>query len=100
MKEEIKEFLKKLSADEELQAKFKDIQDPDEAYQLAISVQDGYTKEEFTEAMQAVFASQVRELSNDELNAVAGGKHTTTAVTIGTTLSTASLIVSAVAVNM
>ena len=49
MNENIKLFLEKMAEDQELQSRFSQITDPNEAYDLAISIQPGYTKEEFIE---------------------------------------------------
>jgi predicted ribosomally synthesized peptide with nif11-like leader len=73
MNENIKAFLQKLSADEALQAQFKAVKDPDKAYELAASVQGGFTKEEFVEAMKELKAKMSRDLSDDDLEKAAGG---------------------------
>ena len=58
MNENIKVFLEKMAADSELQARFSQIKDPDEAYELASSIQSGFTKEEFvTETTKITAAS-------------------------------------------
>jgi predicted ribosomally synthesized peptide with nif11-like leader len=69
----IVEFLKKVADDEELQAKMQKATNPDEAYAIASAVQDGFTKEEFVETMQAINAQTDKELSEDDLAQVAGG---------------------------
>ena len=51
MNENIKKFMQKVAADEALQAKMKSFTDLDSAYEFASSIQDGFTKEEFSEAM-------------------------------------------------
>jgi predicted ribosomally synthesized peptide with nif11-like leader len=66
--------LEKVAADEELQAKMQKATNPDEAYAIASAVQDGFSKEEFVEVMQALNAQNANELSEDDLNKVAGGK--------------------------
>ena len=73
MNENIKILLEKLSKDEAIGAKLKTITDPDEAFALVSSIQGGYTKEEFVEAMKAVAAAGSGELSDDEVAAAAGG---------------------------
>ena len=45
MNENIKKLLEKVAQDPELSAKMRAIQDPDEAYKVASSLQDGFTKE-------------------------------------------------------
>jgi predicted ribosomally synthesized peptide with nif11-like leader len=72
--ENIIKFLEKVSTDEELLAKMQKATNPDEAYAIASSVQDGFTKEEFIEAMQELNAQTNQELSDDDLEQVAGGK--------------------------
>ncbi|MBQ9612633.1 MAG: Nif11-like leader peptide family RiPP precursor [Lachnospiraceae bacterium] len=75
MNENIKKFLEKLSNDPEAIAKMSAIRDPEEAYQLASSMQDGFTKEEFISVMEAFRESgKPREdLSDEDLMKVAGG---------------------------
>ena len=75
MNENIKELLRKVSADESLAAKFTEISDPDEAYALASSIQEGFTKEEFIQTMSKMrdMSEQQGELSDDDLAQVAGG---------------------------
>ena len=43
MNENIKKFLEKAAQDPELTAKMSAVRDPDEAYELASSLQDGFT---------------------------------------------------------
>ena len=73
MNENIKAFLQKLAADEALQAQFKAIKDMDKAYELATSVQGGFTKDEFAQAMKELKANMSRDLSDDDLEKAAGG---------------------------
>ena len=75
MNENIQKFLKRLSEDPEVAAKFNAVKDPDEAYTIASSIQDGFTKEEFMAAVEAIKASMQSsgELSDEDLNKVAGG---------------------------
>lgn len=62
------------ASDEALIKKFSAIHDPDEAYALAISIQDGYTKEEFVETMAAIHDSLLdQDLTSDDLSKVSGG---------------------------
>ena len=63
-------FLKQVEQDEALVAKLNAIKDPDEAYALAASVQDGFTKEEFVAAMEGIANG---DLSADDLEKLAGG---------------------------
>ncbi len=73
MNENIKILLEKIVADEELQAKFAKLRDPDEVYKLAISVQPGYTKEEFITEMKKIYEESMKDLSEDDIAKVAGG---------------------------
>ena len=73
MNENLKLFLEKVAADQELQTKFAQIKDVDEGYALASSVQDGFTKEEFVEAMTAIKAAMEEDLSDEDLAKSAGG---------------------------
>ncbi len=63
--ENIRKFLEKVGADQDLQKRFAKIRDPEEAYKLAISVQDGFTKEEFSAEMQKLYAEAMKELSEE-----------------------------------
>jgi len=70
MNEKIKLFLQKVEGDEALATKLRDIRNPDEAYALAASVQDGFTKEEFVAAMEGIANG---DLTADDLGKLAGG---------------------------
>ena len=80
MNESIKKFLEKLAQDPELIAKLSAIQDPDEAYKLASSVQDGFTREEFITAMKEIAAAD-GDLTDADLKKFAGGVDTTVMIT-------------------
>ena len=75
MNENLKNLLKKLVKDEELQAKFQAAGTLDEAYALASSIQDGFTKEEFIETMKKLsnISEDQSELSDEDLEMIAGG---------------------------
>ena len=75
MNESIKKLLVKAAQDPELAAKMSAIQDPDEAYKLASSVQDGFTKEEFITAMRELAAAN-GDLTDADLKKFAGGTDT------------------------
>jgi hypothetical protein len=69
MNENIKILINKINEDPEIAAKFSDVKDPEEAYEIASSIQDGFTKEEFM-----AFVEKIKgELSPEDLNMVAGG---------------------------
>ena len=70
MNEKIKLFLEQVEKDEALAAKLSAIKDPDEAYALAASLQDGFTKEEFVAAMEGI---RNGDLTADDLEKLAGG---------------------------
>jgi hypothetical protein len=82
MNENIKLLFEKLGKDEAALAKLKTITDPDEAYALISSIQGGFTKEEFIDAMKQVQASADSELSDADVAAAAGGTSTWEAVSI------------------
>ena len=69
------ELIKKIAADEEKQVKMQSFTNKDEAYDYAVSIQDGYSKEEF----EAVMAKSAKgstindEISDTDLESVAGG---------------------------
>ena len=93
MNENIKKLMQKVAADESLQAKMKSFTDIDEAYEFASSIQDGFTKEEFTDIMKKLSEkmSDNGELSDDDLASIAGGAGTTTELTIAGSVCTASI---------
>ena len=92
----IQKFLEKLSQDPELIAKMGAIQDPDEAYRLASSVQDGFTKEEFITAMKELAAAN-GDLTDADLKKYAGGSDVTEVVSDVTEVSVGVTIVAAAA---
>ncbi len=73
MNESISKFLEKFASDEELQAKFSALTSPDEAFELAKSIQGGFTKEEFLEAVKSFSEMNDGDLSDEDLAATAGG---------------------------
>ena len=86
MNENIQKFLEKLGQDPELLKKMSAIRDPEEAYKLASSVQDGFTKEEFLTAMKALEVAN-GDLNDDDLKKYAGGV-TDEELTIGISIAT------------
>ena len=101
MNENLKMFLQKVAADEEKQAKMQSFTDMDEAYEYAATVQDGFTKEEFTELMTKIkgFASQNNdEINDDDLANVAGGTSTSACIARAATAATAAVTMSLLAV--
>ena len=73
MNENIMKFLVKVSESEELQAKFAALATPEEAYELAKTIQDGFTKEEFLEAAAEIAAEADGDISDEALATAAGG---------------------------
>ena len=73
MNENIKKFLEKVEQSPELQAQFAQIRDPEEAYKLATSVQDGFTKDEFIAEMKKLYEAAIQDLSDEDIAKVAGG---------------------------
>lgn len=92
MNENIKLLLKKLSEDETLKEKFKDVKDPDKAYEIATSIQGGYTKEEFFATMKEIHENMSKDLSDDDLEKAAGGVSVTDITSI---ISTGAAVLSA-----
>ena len=74
MNENIQKFLEQFLTDEALQAKFSAVKTPDEAYELAKSIQDGFTKEEFLEAVQQLATLDEADITDEDLAAAAGGE--------------------------
>ena len=88
--ESLKQFCLKMANDEEAVARLKACKDPDEAYAFACSVQDGFTKEEFMEFIAKAYeAFGTVELTDDDLNALAGGLSNTAKTTISTAVAAA-----------
>ena len=74
MNKNVKAFVEKVATDKELLAKLSAVKSPDEAFELAKSVQGGFTKEEFIADMRKLKeAAANRELSDDDVAEVAGG---------------------------
>lgn len=87
MNENIKAFLEKVAEDPELQARFAEINDPDEAYKLASSIQPGFSKEEFVETMTAIKEAVNEDLSDEDLAKSSGGDTEDIIVSIGASLA-------------
>ena len=73
MNENIRAFLEKLGADEDLQKRFAQIRDPEEAYRVASEVQGGFTKEEFLTEMTKMKESLEENLTDEDLAQSSGG---------------------------
>ena len=75
MNEKIAAALRKITEDEALLAKLQACADPDEAYAIVSSVENGFTKEEFIAAMEQVKAAidASTTLSEDDISKMAGG---------------------------
>lgn len=79
MNENLKKLFEEIRKDDALVEKFKQCKTAEEAYAVAKSVVDGYTIEEFKEIMIKIdnAAKTVNsELSDDDLDQVAGGLST------------------------
>lgn len=83
-KENVNLFLKKFVEDADLADRLSTCKSPDEAYAIASSVQDGFTKEEFIETMKIIDAANRGELSEEDLRAVSGGDSCSTITTVTT----------------
>ena len=73
MNEGIKALLEKVTADEDLLAKFSACKSADEAFELATGIVGGYTKEEFIETMTALSSAENGDISDGDLAEAAGG---------------------------
>lgn len=73
MNENIRLFFEKYANDKELQNKLAAIKDPDEAFELVQSVQDGFTKEEFFSFIEQLNDNANQELDLEDMAKVAGG---------------------------
>ena len=92
-------IFKKAAEDQELQAIFSQIKDPDEAYELAISIQPDFTKEEFIEAMTAIRDSMSEDLTDEDMAKSAGGADPEV-ISIAVTGATAVTAISAMAAGV
>jgi len=90
MNENIKVFLEKLAADPELQARFSQLKDPDQAYELASSIQPGFTKEEFITEMTKIKEAMEEDLTDADLAKSSGGD--TETVVASVTISVATVV--------
>ena len=95
MKEEIKLFLQKVAEDEDLQKKLQGCKSPEEAYEIASAVQEGFTFEEFTETMTKLRDEMGEELTGEDLAKVSGGTMATWVSVI--MLSTEATVLAAMA---
>ena len=76
MNEGLKKLFEQMGSDESLGEKFEQCKTAEEAYEVALKVADGYTMEEFKEAMKKIANynnSSENELSEEDLDKVAGG---------------------------
>jgi len=89
MNENFRQFFEKVAADPELQAKLSECKSPDEAYTLASSIQEGFTKEEFIEEMTKIKNAMEENLTDEDLAKSAGGMDTSYIVSIATVSSAA-----------
>lgn len=79
MNENLKKLFDEIQKDESLVEKFKNCKTAEEAYAVATAVADGYTIEEFKEIMMKIDRTVKNtngELSDDDLDHVAGGLST------------------------
>ena len=90
MNENIKVFLEKLAADPELQARFSQLHDPDQAYELASSIQPGFTKEEFITEMTKIKEAMEEDLTDEDLAKSSGGDKDTVVASV--TISVATVV--------
>lgn len=90
MNENIKVFLEKLAADPELQARFSQLKDPDQAYELASSIQPGFTKEEFITEMTKIKEAMEEDLTDEDLAKSSGGDKDTVVASV--TISVATVV--------
>lgn len=73
MNENLAIFLNQFLADRELQERFEKASGEDECYEIALTVQDGYSKDEFVKAMSDLRDAIQDDISIDDLDKVAGG---------------------------
>lgn len=85
MNEQLKKVLGKLAEDPDLKEKMAGCKSAEEAYQVVSEVEGGYTMEEFQKAMEMIqkAVQKDHELTDNDLDGVAGGLDTVSWVTIG-----------------
>ena len=100
MNENIKKFLEKVQQSPELQAKFAQIRNPDEAYKLAASIQDGFSKEEFIAEMKKLYEAAIQDLSDEDIAKIAGGLSDEAEAAIATAVGSAASISISIAISL
>lgn len=103
MNENIKKFIEKAIEDKELQEKMAACKNPEEAYEIANSVQEGFTMEEFIRAMQELYdLTHEGELTDEDLAKAAGGakKQESSTPIYVTSVSVASLSIAYVSIEV
>jgi predicted ribosomally synthesized peptide with nif11-like leader len=74
VKEELKLFVNKVAADEELQKKMMSAKTPEEAYAVASSIQEGFSYDEFVDTMTKLkTVIDEQEVTDEDLAKAAGG---------------------------
>ena len=94
MNENIKVFLEKLAADQELQARFSQLKDPDQAYELASSIQSGCTREEFITERTKIKEAMEEDLTDDDLAKSSGGDTETVVASVTISVATVTSAIS------
>ena len=75
MNENLNNLIKALAENDELQEKLKNAESLEQVYEVALTIESGYTFEEFKDAMISLkVAPEEEEISDDDLEKVAGGK--------------------------
>ena len=98
MTKDLETLIEKLMMDKALAEQLGACKSEDEAYAFACTVQDGFTKEEFVEAMNAICqANNNGDISREDLANVAGGSNedtwwTFTVTTYGAVFGSAAAI--------
>ncbi len=72
MNENLKALMARIAGSEELLAKFAELDTAEKAYEFARTLQDGFTQEEFLDAVEA-FSGADGSISDEDLAAAAGG---------------------------
>ena len=87
MNENLKQVLSKVEEMPEVQEKLKNAESLEAVYEILQSVQSGYTLDEFKAAMKGLKEANTEELSDEDLDGVAGGAtHGYTVSDIGETI--------------
>lgn len=97
----LKELFDALAQDESLGKKFEECKTPEDAYNVAKEIADGYTLEEFKNVMAEISKQKEsgRELSEEDLDSVSGGSGAELGIKIGVAVGGAAVTIGGAAMG-